>query len=30
LEAVIRQGAVCAAGIDDVLDYLRKRGQGEN
>lgn len=30
LEELIRQGAVPAGGIDDVLDYLRKRGQGEN
>lgn len=30
LEELIRQGAVPAGSIDDVLDYLRKRGQGEN
>ncbi|NLN16933.1 MAG: heme ABC transporter ATP-binding protein [Firmicutes bacterium] len=30
LEEVIRGGAVPVASIDDVLDYLRKRGQGES
>lgn len=30
LQELIRQGAVPAGSIDDVLDYLRKRGQGEN